>query len=1216
MTGALETILSRPRTVLTMMVVMVVAGILTYINIPKEANPDIDVPVYYVSITQQGVSPQDAERLLVRPMETELRGLEGLKEITAIASQGHAGIIVEFNIGTDKDKVLADIRDKVNIAQAELPQDAEEPAIFATNLALQPTIIVTLSGNVPERTMYNYIKKLQDEVEAISSVREANLRGTREEQFEVLLDLEKLESYDITQQELLNSISQFNSLVPAGFIDDGNARFKLEVPGLIENAQDVYAIPIKQNDEGVVTLGEIADIRRGFKDASSYTRVNGKPAMSLEVVKRIGTNIIENNSEVRKVVDNFTKDWPSAIKVTYMIDQSSFIFEVLGSLQSSIMTAVVLVMIIVVASLGVGSGLLVGLAIPASFMIGFLILSAVGLTVNMMVMFGMVLTVGMLVDGAIVVTEYATRKIDEGMAPNEAYPRAAKLMFWPVVSSTATTLAAFLPLLLWPGVPGEFMSYLPIMVIIVLSASLITALIFLPTTGVLFANIGALAKRHARIIKTLLMTAGLGFVGYNVGGNGLDFLPAGLGSVATAIVFAVIGACLTWFITGWMAKRRTQRKTSRSEHVAQLISSKAPLDVRKVPGVMGRYLSFLRLATGNIVGNSIIIVAVIVTTVMTFSLFGQHNKGVEFFVDEEPDIALLYMSARGNLAGKEIRDLAIRVEEEVLQVRGIDNVVTTASAPGTSTGGIDPSQPQDLPADVVASMQIELADFSERRRAVEIFAEIRERTASIPGIKIEVRKLEGGPPTGKDVRLEVKSTDYDTMLKTVGVIREKFDQVEHLIEREDERPLPGIDWQLTVNREEAGRFQASIPAVGAMIQLVTNGALIGTANPDNSDDQIDIRVRLPEEQRSLDSLNELKLRTPVGQVPISNFISVEAKPRVTSIKRVDGLYAMNIKANIEKGVPFQGRELTPDDKVQEIQAWLDEQEWPDNIFMRFRGADEEQKESGAFLQMAGGGALFLMFIILVTQYNSFYQTFLTLSTVILAIVGVLIGMMITGQKFSIIMTGTGVIALAGIVVNNAIVLIDTYNRLRSEGASLHDAVLKTCGQRMRPIMLTTITTIMGLVPMALSINLNFLTQTITVGSITAIWWIQLSTAVISGLAFSTILTLVFIPVMLTVPVNIANSANWIGSIPARMFKFTRNRQEPVLNAALAKDGVEPVMSPVPDHVEHAETPAEPVADPSSNVTKLTKPKGKNHKEKAGNDRKDRSSPDNIVDAAE
>ncbi len=479
MIGMLDTILSRPRTVLTMMVVMVVAGLLTYINIPKEANPDIDVPVYYVSITQQGVSPDDSERLLVRPMETELRALEGLKEITSIASQSHAAIILEFNIGSDKDKVLADIRDKVNLAKAELPTDAEEPAIFPTNLALQPTIIVTLSGNVPERTLFTHAKKLQDEIEAISSVREANLRGTREEQIEVLLDLTKLESYDITQEELLTAVAQYNRLVPAGFIDDGNARFNLEVPGLVENAQDVYSIPIKQNGEGVVTLGEVADIRRNFKDASSYTRVNGKPAMSIEVVKRIGTNIIANNKEVREIVDGFTKDWPSTIKVTYMIDQSNFIFEVLGSLQSAIMTAIALVMIVIVASLGIGSGILVGISIPASFMVGFLILSAVGLTVNMMVMFGMVLTVGMLVDGAIVVTEYANRKIAEGMPAKDAYPRAAKLMFWPVVSSTATTLAAFLPLLLWPGVPGEFMSYLPIMVIIVLSASLLTALIFL-----------------------------------------------------------------------------------------------------------------------------------------------------------------------------------------------------------------------------------------------------------------------------------------------------------------------------------------------------------------------------------------------------------------------------------------------------------------------------------------------------------------------------------------------------------------------------------------------------------------------------------------------------------------------------------------------------------------------------------------------------------------
>jgi len=1166
MTGSLNTILARPRTVLTMMIVMVAAGIFTYINIPKEANPDIDVPVYYVSIAQQGISPKDAERLLVRPMETELRGLEGLKEVTSIASQGHAGIVLEFQIGTDKDKVLADIRDKVDLAKADLPAGAEEPAIFPTNFALQPTIIVTLSGNVPERTLFNYAKRLQDEIEALSTVREANLKGTREEQIEVLLDLVRLESYDITQDELLSAVSSYNQLVPAGFIDDGNARFNLEVPGLIQTVEDVYAIPIKQNDEGVVTLGEIADIRRTFKDSSSYTRVNGKPAMSLEVVKRIGTNIIENNKDVRRVTDEFTKDWPETVKVTYMIDQSSFIFEVLGSLQSAILTAIALVMIVVVASLGVSSGLLVGIAIPTSFMVGFLILSAVGLTVNMMVMFGMVLTVGMLVDGAIVVTEYADRKIAEGMPANQAYPRAAKLMFWPVISSTATTLAAFLPLLLWPGVPGEFMSYLPIMVIIVLSASLLTALIFLPTTGVVVASIGGFLQRHNRILKTAFIAAGFGFIGFAMTGPLLAAtipgLPVEMISLAAAVLLAVLGGLITWWITGILARRAANRPQEENT-TAKLLSSKEKLNVRDVRGLIGGYLRFLNLVSRGLIGNIVVIVAAVGITFTTFNLFGQLSKGVEFFVDEEPDVALVFVSARGNLSGTDIRDIAISVEERVLRIAGVDNLVMTATAPGGGGGGggINVNLPQDIPADVIAVGTIELEDYSKRRRAVEIFSEIRQRTADIAGIKVELRKLEGGPPTGKDIRLEVKSTDYDTMLAAVTTIRGKFDNLENLQDIEDGRPLPGIDWKLTVNREEAGRYNASIPAVGAMIQLITNGTLIGDSNPNDSDDQIDIRVRLPEEQRSLEQLSQLRLRTPNGQVPISNFITMTAEPKVSSITRRDGLYAMDVKANLLASAKADG--LTPDEKIREIQEWLDTQQWPESIFLKFRGADEEQKESGIFLMKAAVGALFLMFIILVTQFNSFYQTVLTLMTVILAIVGVLIGMMITGQKFSIIMTGTGVVALAGIVVNNAIVLIDTYNRLRSEGAEIHDAVLKTSAQRLRPIMLTTVTTIMGLIPMALAVNLDFIAQTITIGSITAIWWIQLSTAIISGLAFSTLLTLILIPVMLTMPSNVV-----------RLFTFRRRKQlaaAPV-EAVAIEEGEDNVVRIPERQVEEEELP--------------------------------------------
>lgn len=340
MIGALETILSRPKTVLTLMVVMVVAGIFTYINIPKEADPNIDVPVYLISVNQQGISPGDAERLLARPMETQLRGLDGLKEITTISSQSNTTVILEFNVGSDKDKVIADIRDKVDKAKAQLPAEASEPGVFETNLALKPTLVITLSGNVPERTLFGLARKLQDQIEAISNVREAKLKGTRGEMLEVILDLTKLESYDITQQELLSALSQNNQMVPAGFIDDGNARFNLKLPGLVETAEDVFSIAIKQNNEGVVTLGDVAEIRRTFKDPSSYTRVNGRPAMSLEVVKRIGTNIIETNAEVREVVAEFTKDWPKTIQINFLLDQSSFIFEVLGSLQASILTAI------------------------------------------------------------------------------------------------------------------------------------------------------------------------------------------------------------------------------------------------------------------------------------------------------------------------------------------------------------------------------------------------------------------------------------------------------------------------------------------------------------------------------------------------------------------------------------------------------------------------------------------------------------------------------------------------------------------------------------------------------------------------------------------------------------------------------------------------------------------------------------------------------------
>ena len=1122
MIDMLEGVLRRPKTVFVMMLALLAAGIATYIGIPKEDSPDIDVPVFYISIAQQGISPEDAERLLVRPMETELRGLDGLKEITAIAAEGHAGIVLEFDISFDKDDAMADVRDKVDQAKSKLPAEAEEPTISETNFALLPTITVTLSGDVPERTLYQHARRLKDEIEAVDTVRSADLSGHREELLEVLIDTQKLEAYSIAQQELLNTLRLNNQLVPAGFIDGGKGRFNVKVPGLIENAEDVYSLAIKQNGEGVVTLGDVAEIRRTFKDPNSFTRVNGHPAIALNVTKRIGTNLIENNNAVRAVVEAASKDWPETIRVDILLDQSAKTFEVLGSLESSIMTAIFLVMILVVAALGLRSALLVGLAIPTSFMTGFLILGGLGYTVSNMVMFGLVLTVGMLVDGAIVMTEYADRKISEGMEDKEAYIRAAKLMFWPIVSSTATTLVAFLPMLLWPGVAGEFMSYLPIMVIIVLSASLLTAMVFIPVTGGIFAQMSHWMGRNANGLLALLF-AGLA-AAFVMNAPILPSLMAGnlpaevMGTVLSALAFAaflVVGIAAYFILKPFVAwsKRRAAAASEQEQRDAAALSSATEFDVKHVKGVTGLYVRGLKLLADNPIGNLVAIGAVIGSCVVIFMAFAANPTGVEFFIDEEPDQAVVLVSGRGNLSAQEALSLVQGVEREVLQVSGVKNVVTSAKAPGASSGGGSLiGGVQDKPADVIGELQLELADFCCRRKAKEIFAEIRERTAPLPGIKVETRKIEGGPPTGKDIQLEVKSTDYATMVATVAGIRGYLDQMDGLLDQEDDRPLPGIEWEIGIDREQAGRYKADIASVGSMIQLVTNGVLIGKYRPTDSEDEVDIRVRLPEDERSLDRFDQLRLQTALGLVPLANFVDRTPSPKVSEITRRDGLYSMMLKAAVD---PNAG--VTVDEKVKELQTWLDGQTFPEDVFLKFRGADEDQKESGEFLMKAMIASLFLMFIILLTQFNSFYQTFLTLSTVIMSVMGVLLGMLITGQSFSIIMTGTGVVALAGIVVNNAIVLIDTFNRFRDDGMETVDAILKTSAQRIRPIMLTTVTTIAGLIPMATQVNFDFINQVTSYGGITAVWWVQLSTAVISGLAFSTILTLIMIPVMIALP---------------------------------------------------------------------------------------------------
>ena len=1044
MMAALEAVLRRPRTVLTLMIVLVIAGSISYLTIPKEADPDIPVPIFTVTIIHNGISPEDSERLLIKPMETQLRGLEGLKELTATAGQNYAVLVVQFEAETDQKTAERDVREKVDLARADLPAEAEEPVVKEVNLSLVPVIVATFYGEVPERTLYNLVRRLKDRIEAIPTVLEANLTGHREEVLEVIIDAAKMESYQISQPELVAAMTRNNQLVPAGALDTGTGRFNIKVPGLFEKASDVYSLPVKVAGESVVTLKDVARIRRTFKDAAGYARYNGKPAIAIQVIKRLGANIVENNEAVRKTVAEFSKDWPKAIHVDFTLDQSGFVFESLNSLQSSILTAIALVMVIVVAALGLRSALLVGIAIPTSFMIGFLGVAFLGLTVNMMVLFGLVLTVGILVDGAIVIVEYADRKLDEGMEGTQAYILAAKRMFWPIFSSTATTLAAFLPMLLWPGVAGKFMSFLPITVIVVLSASFITAMVFLPVLG-----------------NTL------------------------------------------WRIVQFLSPAARRRKAGAHSQPGHRADQPPAPHVFEVRGFYGRLINMLIWHPLKVVLSIALLVTIIVQS------FGVFGKGVEFIPAADFEQAVVFVRARGNLSALEKLDLTQQVEKIVLGVNGVRSAFTSAGV----SGGLDfgPNTETDAPRDTIGRIYLEFRAAGSRPEGAEILKDIRRKTASLPGIYIDLQKKEEGPPTGKDIRLQIRSDDYARLKRAVAKVRQYFDtKAGDLRDIEDDRPLPGIEWELMVDREDAGRYGTDVASVGGVIQLVTNGILIGTYRPQNAEDEIDIRARFPKVERALSQLDQLRIRTPKGLVPIRNLVKREAHQRVSTISRSDGLYSMYIKANVTEGV-------MPDAKVRQIENWLKAQNWPAGVTYKFRGADEEQKKSAAFLQKAMMGALFLMFIILLTQFNSFYQTFLTLMTVVLSVVGVLIGMMVMGQTFSVIMTGTGVVALAGIVVNNAIVLLDTYNRFHEEGMDRLEAIVMACAQRLRPVLLTTITTMIGLAPMMLGMNVNFLTRSIGFGGLTAGWWVPLATAIIFGLGFATVLTLILTPVMVAAP---------------------------------------------------------------------------------------------------
>jgi len=1187
MTGIVDWAAARARMVLAFIVLSILAGTLSYITLPKEGEPDIEVPALFISVPFPGISAEDSEKLLVKPMETELSDLDGLKEMTGTAAENYAGVALEFEFGWDKTKILADVRDAMDTAEAEFPDGFEKYTLNEVNFSEFPIVIVNLSGPVPERTMFRLARDLQDRLEGMEPILEAGLAGNRDEMVEVVIDPLKLESYNITAAELVNVVQNNNQLIAAGEVDSAEGTFAVKIPSSFEETRDIYDLPIKTNGDRVLRLGDLATINLTFEDRTGTARFNGETTVALQVVKRKGFNIIDTAEMVRAEVAEAEKDWPEELQAAVAVgtsnDQSRTVASMVSQLEGSVLTAISLVMIVTLAALGIRPALLVGFAIPTSFLLCFALLAVMGVTVSNIVMFGLILAVGMLVDGAIVVTEYADKRISEGEGPMHAYTGAAKRMFWPVVSSTATTLCAFLPMLFWPGVPGQFMGMLPVTLIFVLSASLLVALVYLPVLGGvtgrlerwfdqrLAAIAGGFWPWHVLLLPVAAGTAFLalqamprvlgevsaqfaGMDGGDILGSVIPGLTAifALGLGAVALLAAGVGGVVALFL-GLLAIPRRFADALRALGRRVLPQRRDRVQSGHRRSVFGRMIHAI---VGNPVMPLVAFGAVFVLVGSVLIFYMNNDNGTEFFVDTEPEQAIVYVRARGNLSLDQ-KDALVRQAEEIVQAHpGVVTAFAFAGEGGldNNTGGAQPPRDtigqvqfetipwEDRPQTTQTWFTVPLLGFEVRRSVVDpaydgerVIADLTARLAELPGIMTEIRPLTQGPASAKPVHLRLKGDDWEALKGFTEEARARFEETEGLYQIEDTLPLPGIDWQIKVDVERAGRFGADVATVGAMVQLVTRGILLDTMRVDSSDEEIDIRVRLPEGDRVLSTLDSLRVRTENGLVPLSAFITRTPVAQLAQIDRVDQTRYFDVKAAVKSGLTAtvtgeqgatQEVPITANERIERLTEWLESGVVPAGISYEWTGDQEDQEESGAFLQKAFAGALGLMFIILLAQFNSVYNAVLVLLAVVLSTTGVLIGMLVMNQPFSIIMTGTGIVALAGIVVNNNIVLIDTYQDYARYMPRIK-AITRTAQDRIRPVLLTTTTTMAGLAPMMFGLSLDFINGGYAFNSPTALWWKQLATAVVFGLGIATVLTLVFTPAMLALRVWATTYMLWI-----------------------------------------------------------------------------------------
>ena len=1012
--------LRRQASVLTLLVILVIVGVYSYLTLPRESFPDITIPYVFVTTTYEGVSPEDMETLITIPIERKLKGLAGVEEIRASSAEGLSTVAVKFMPSVDIDDALQKVRVKVDQAKADLPAELEDdPVVEEVNFSDLPVIRVILSGPYSQARLKSWAEDIKDQIETIPGVLNVLESGGLEREIRVEFDLDRIRAYNVPFSSMIQAVTQSNVNMPSGSMDIGETRYLVRVPEDFKHPSEIFSIVAFVRDGKPVYLRDVARIEDTHKDPLTRSRINGSPSVTLSVQKRSGENIVRICDQVRALVDEAKPQLPGDLQLDITSDMSQNVRLIVSELENSILSGLILVLTVILIFIGGRSAVFVALAIPCSMFIGFALLAGLGITLNMVVLFSLILALGMLVDNGIVIVENIYRHMQNGQPREIAARTGTDQVAWPVITATLTTLAAFIPMLFWPGIVGEFMLFLPKTLIMVLSASLFVALVVNPV----------LSARYQKVRATTL--------------------PDPDQPVRQA----------------WIKRR------------------------------------YLRLLKWSLNHRLIVLCTAFLFLTVSVTAFGIWGKGVEFFPETNPNRAFVHIRAPEGTSLDASDRLVAQVESIVREYEDIEHVIANIGSAGGdpfAAGG---------PGTHLSRVVIDFKDFHERSQSsAKTVAEIRERVlATIAGAELQVEKEEGGPPTGPPVNMEITGVDIRVLGQLAAEVRRTIKDIPGLVDLKDNFVHGKPEILINVDKEKAALLGLDTYSIAYTVKAAIGGVRVGVLRDDR--DEYDITARLPEEARnSLESLNRLTVSGPQGQpIPLTSVAQVELSSGVGDIMRLNQRRVVTVSASVSRGLA--------NDVLKDIEHHLAGFAWPRGYSYQFTGEQEEQAKAKDFLSKAFFAVLLLIFLILITQFNSIIPALIILTTVLLSLIGVFTGLLVTGMAFGIIMTGIGVISLAGVVVNNAIVLIDYYMQLLGRGMDRAEALLQAGMVRFRPVMLTAITTILGLMPMATGVSFDFKSLSWSIGGESAQWWGPMAVAVVFGLAVATLLTLIVVPVL-------------------------------------------------------------------------------------------------------